>query len=203
MIKLHNELIQGSQEWLDFRKGKLTASHATAIGATGAGIKTYCMDITREMCGIEKPEINNADIERGNEMEPIAITHYEMTTGLKVNAAGCITNSKYVNTLASPDGLVGSDGGIEVKARNDAKHYSLIQGETKEIPKNQIQMCLLLSEREWWDFISFNPNFEKSMFVKRIYPDPKYFEKLKAGFKIGSELIKQYLETYNKYEPEI
>lgn len=199
MIHYHNDLIQGSDEWLEFRKGKLTGSNATPIGANKAGLETYCMEIALEMNGVIKEHYINADMERGNELEPLAITCYEFTKNITTYNTGCITNDDYINVLASPDRLVGTDGGVEVKAKNDTKHYSLIQGDLKEVPKNQIQMCLLLSDRKWWDFVSFNPNFSKPLFIHRLYPDLEYFEKLKTGFIEGNKIIKQCIDNYNKY----
>lgn len=199
MIRYYYEIEQGSDEWFELRKGKLTGSHATAIGANGAGLITYAKEIISELVGIDKEYYINSDIERGNELEPLAITSYEFTKGVEVVPVGFVENEKYKGVGVSPDGLVGDDGGIEIKARNDIKHLSLILGETKEIPFNQIQMNLLITERKWWDFISYNPNFEKSMFVHRVYPDEKYFEKLKKGFEHGKELIKEYLQRYENY----
>ena len=197
MVRYHN-IEQGTSEWFELRKGKLTASNATAIGANGAGLITYCKEIVLELIGVEKEHYTNSDIERGNELESIARSSYEFQTGYEVEQVGFITNDLYKNAGMSPDGLIGLDGGCEIKARNDIKHFSLILGETKEIPVNQIQMSLLISERKWWDFISFNPNFRNPLFIKRIYPDLKYFEKLKSGIIKGNELIEQMLVTYKQ-----
>jgi hypothetical protein len=196
MIHYHN-IEQGTPEWFELRKGKLTASNATAIAAASAGLTTYCKEIVLELIGIEKEHYTNSDIERGNELESIARSSYEFQTGNEVKEVGFITNDLYKNAGMSPDGLIGLDGGCEIKARNDIKHFSLILGETKEIPVNQIQMSLMISERKWWDFISFNPNFKNPLFIKRIYPDLKYFEKLKAGIDKGNKLIEQMLNDYN------
>ena len=61
-------------------------------------------------------------------------------------------------------------------------------------------MSLLISEREWWDFISINPNFSKPLFIERVYPDKKIFDKLIQGFNLGNELIKHYIKIYNDYK---
>lgn len=198
MVQIHN-FEQKSDEWFDFRKGKLTASNATSIGACGAGLKTYARNIAMELCGIEKKQITNSDIERGNEYEPLAITSYEFEFNVEIKQVGCITNDLYFNVCVSPDGLIGDDGGLEIKARNNEKHFALICGDESDIPFNQIQMSLLVSELKWWDFASYNPNFKNHLFVKRIYPDLAYFEKLKKGFLEGNILINNFLETYNKF----
>lgn len=200
MIKYHN-IEQCSDEWFELRKRKLTGSNATAIGANGAGLKTYCKEIVIDLVRItEKDSFINADIERGNELESIGVSAYELENNVTVKSVGFITNDEFENVGVSPDGLVGTDGGVEIKARNDQKHLSLILGETKEIPINQIQMCLLVTGRKWWDFISVNTNFDKPIFVKRIYPDLKYFDKLKAGFETGNKLIKEYEQAYRNFK---
>ena len=75
----------------------------------------------------------------------------------------------------------------------------MILGDKKEIPFNQIQMTLLITGREWWDFVSYNCNFSKPLFIQKIYPDKIYFEKLKKGFLNGNILIQNYLKYYNNY----
>jgi hypothetical protein len=203
MVRIHN-VEQQSEEWFALKKGVLSASDATAIGANGAGLITLCKNKSLELIGIIKDPYTNEDFDRGNRLEPIGRAAYEFQTGLEIKEVGFITNDLFPNAGASPDGLIDKDpegeGGCEIKARNDIKHFSLIQGETKEIPYNQIQMNLMISERKWWDFISINPNFLKNpLFVKRIYPDLAYFKKLEAGIKKGNELIEKMLKEYQKY----
>lgn len=199
MVKYHN-IEQRSDEWYELRKGKLTGSNATAIGANGAGLVTYCKEIVLELIGIEKEYYTNSDIERGLLLEDLALQAYSLKTGFEVENIGFITNDKYKNTGVSPDSIIGLNGGCEVKARNDVKHFSLILGETKEIPFNQVQMNLMISERKWWDFISFNPNFGiKSLFIHRILPDLNYFKKLEKGIQTGNELIETMLDQYNNF----
>jgi len=199
MIHYH-EMQQGSTEWDEIRKGKLTASNATAIGANGTGLKTYCESIALDIIGSQKDHYINEVMERGNILEPTARTAYEFEKGVSIKEVGFITNDRYENVGVSPDGLITLDGGVEIKARNNNKHFSLILGNTKEIPYSQIQMTLLITERAWWDFVSFNPNLSKPLFIKRIYPDVKYMEKLETGFIEGNKLIKSYVEIYNSYK---
>jgi hypothetical protein len=178
----------------------LTASNATAIGACGAGLNTYARSIAMELCGIEKKQITNPDIERGNEYEQYAVAAYEFEMNVQVLHIGCITNDLYPSVCISPDGIIGDDGGLEIKARNDEKHFALICGDKSDVPYNQIQMSLLISGRKWWDFVSYNPNFTKHLFVERIFPDYAYFEKLKKGFVIGTEKVETYTQMYNNFK---
>jgi len=191
---------QGSPEWNKAREGNLTGSNATPIGANGKGLETYCKDIAMELVGIKIDRYSGWDMKRGDELEPFGTMAYELEKEVAIRLVGGCTNSKFKDVWVSPDGLIGEDGGIEMKARNEKKHFALITGDTSEIPFNQIQMCLMITERKYWDFLSFNPNVSKPLFIKRIYPDPAYHEKLKAGLYRGNKLIKQYTEEYNNFK---
>lgn len=200
MIHLHENIIQGSPEWFAEKVGKMSASNATPIGANGAGLITYCKEIAQNIIGVIDESYTNSDMERGNEYEPIARMAYELQLGVKIKEVGGITNDDFLNVWVSPDGLIGLDGGCEIKARNNKKHFALITGDKKDIPYNQIQMTLLISDRKWWDFVSFNPNFSKPLYIERIYPDLLYHTKLKQGFIDGNKLIAKYVEMYNNFK---
>lgn len=196
---------QKSEEWFIARAGLFSASKADCIAANGKGLQTYCRQLSRERLGILSLEsFTNSDIERGDELEAPAIFTYELVTGLSVQIVGGVTNDKYPECWVSPDGLVGDDGGVEVKARNDEKHHALIEGDTKDIPVAQIQKSLMITGRKWWDFVSYNPNFrEHPIFIKRLYPDYTFHMKLKAGLDRGSKLIPKMIDNYKNYKFEI
>lgn len=189
---------QGTDEWFEVRKGVLTASNATAIGNIGAGLKTYVKSLVLDMVITEQEErYVGPDIERGNELEPIARLKYGYENDVEVEEVGFIRIDKTYG--CSPDGLVGTDGGIEIKARNNAKHLAHLLGDKVDSATYwQIQMSLLVTGREWWDFISYNPNFKNSLHVERIYPDPKKFEKLNEGIKVGAEMVRSCIEELSK-----
>lgn len=198
-MKIHNNLEQGSEEWHYVRKGKMTASNATAIGNNGAGLKTYCKEIIRKEFSSNEERWSNKDTERGNELEPIARQIYEMETGNTVETVGFIEYEDEVG--CSPDGLVGEDGGIEIKCPDDKVFFDYILDGEDAISTDyiwQVQMNLLITERKWWDLIIYNPNFKKSMFIFRIYPNAEKFEKLKAGFEIGRNLLKEIRNKINE-----
>jgi len=177
----------------------MTASHATAIGNYGKGLQTYCREIIQNMIH-EKPNYVNADMERGNELEPIARSVYEFENDVIVKEVGFIEYSKYIGY--SPDGLINDDGLLELKARNDKIHLGLLLGDSVDSGTIwQMQMGMLVSGRKWCDFGSYNPNFKRSLFTQRFYPDPKKFEKLLHGFQVGENLLIQLMENNNvKFE---
>lgn len=182
---------QGTPEWFDCRKGKMTASHAQAIGNVGKGLDTYIHKMMSEFYSSgEKEQFGSKDTERGNELEPIARQIYELENDVVVDQVGFMEYNKFVG--ASPDGLIGENGGWECKSPNDKEylHY-LLEGieavDTKYLW--QVQMNLLISGRDWWDLSIYNPNFKKSMITFRILPDHEKFKSLEEGFAKGVELI--------------
>jgi len=194
---LNHNIEQGSPEWFEIRKGKLTASHAQAIGNCGKGLDTYIVEMMAEFYSSgEKEQFSNKHTERGEELEPIARDIYQLETGNDVVEVGFVEYNEFVG--CSPDGLIGEDGGIEIKAIDDVGYFKyLLNGESEIDTKYlwQVQMNLLITGRKWWDFVAYNPNYKKTMCIFRITPDKEKFEALKKGFKIGEAKI---LEIKNK-----
>ena len=203
-IMYHYDIEQGSIEWRDIKRDKMSASRATPIRVGGSGLVTYAREIALDILSISTPTLSNSDLDRGSEYEPEALSAYKMITGYnsKVKTVGFVENRLYAGVGCSPDAIIPSiKGGAEIKARNAVKHLSLIDGCTKEIPEDQIQMTLLLTESEWWDFISYNPDFKfHPLFIKRIYPDKNIFRKLMTGFVKGTNLIQSVLDNHNDYK---
>lgn len=182
---------QGTPEWHEIRKGKMTASNATAIGNNGKGLETYIKEIVRkQMSSKVEEELQRKDFDRGHELEPIAREMYELERGVIVDQLGFIERDEFVG--CSPDGLVGIDGGTEIKSPDDKVYFDyLLEGENA-IDSGyiwQCQMNMLITGRKWWDLIIYNPNFEKNMFIFRILPDLKKFEALEKGLAVGREQI--------------
>jgi len=188
-----NNCEQGSDEWFECRKGKLTASHAQAIGNCGKGLDTYIVEMMAEFYSSgEKEQFTSKHTERGNELEPIARQVYGLENGVSVDEVGFIEYNEFVG--CSPDGLIGEDGGLEIKSIDDVNYFKyLLNGESEIDTKHlwQVQMNLLITGREWWDLVIYNPNYKKSMCVYRILPDKEKFESLEKGFEIGIKKIKE------------
>jgi len=191
----HFDIIQQTPEWFALKELKMSASHATAIGNCGKGLETYIRKLVMDSI-VERIHYTNKDIDRGNELEPIARQVYEFENDVTVKQVGFISYNDYVG--CSPDGLINDDGGLELKARNNDIHFGLLIGDSVDSSTIwQMNMCMLISDRQWWDFGSYNPNFKQSLFVKRFYPDLVKFEKLKEGFLIGEKMLKELLNNDN------
>lgn len=195
---IHN-VIQGTPEWFAIRKGKMTASHAQAIGNIGKGLETYIFEMMSEFYSSgEKEQFTNKHTDRGIELEPLASAIYELETGNIVETVGFCEHDEFSG--CSPDGLVGEDGGVEIKSIDDKGYFRLLLDGEKGIDTGyiwQIQMNLLITGRKWWDFVAYNPNYPKTMFIFRIVPDGKKQEQLILGLAKGREMIKEIREKAN------
>jgi len=196
---IHRDIIQGSPEWFAKRKGKATASHATAIATASKGLDTYVLEIVSEFFSSgEKEGFENEHTKRGKELEAQARSIYELMKDVEVEQVGFIEHNEYIG--CSPDGLVSEVGGVEIKCYDDKCYLYLITEGEKAISSDymwQIQMNLLITGREWWDFVAYNPNFSKPIFIHRIYPNEEKFKALKIGFIVAEEKIKQLINKYN------
>jgi hypothetical protein len=126
-------------------------------------------------------------MERGNELEPRARDYYELATGNTVVETGFCLNDKY-NYGVSPDGLIGDNGGIEIKCPSPPVHVAYLRaGVLPTKYKQQVQGCLLVTEREYWDFLSYHPSMP-AMLV-RVERDDDYIELLQAEVEKACETI--------------
>ena len=185
---------QGSEEWLKIRLGKFTGSNAQAIAANGKGLETLIFEKVAELStGKSKPFYTNGDMERGHELEAMARNSYEVETGITSQQVGFVELDKF--TGCSPDGLVGKDGLIEIKCKNDAKFARYLLEQKIDPAHNwQIQMNLFVTGREWCDYIVFNENFKKTISIIRVMRNDVEIAKIKAGLAIGIAQVKSILE---------
>jgi len=198
-MKIHDKIKQGTQEWFDIRKNRMTASHAQAIGNNGKGLQTYIYDLVAEYYSSqEKENFSNEHTERGNELEEQARGVYELETGNRVEQVGFISEGNYIGV--SPDGLIGETGGLEIKCVEDKKYFKMLIGDLDPLKDYdwQIQMNLLISKREWWDLMIYCPNYKQNAILKRVYPDQVKQEKLEIGLLNGIKMIKELINKYNK-----
>lgn len=203
-MKIH-KVEQGTEEWFDVRRGKMTASNAQAISACGKGLETYIFKMMSEKfaTGEQDPRFSNSHTDRGHELEELAREAYEMKNNCEVEVVGFVEYDEF--TGFSPDGLVAEDGGVEIKCLTNEKYFKHLYYGEKMVESShvwQVQMQLLLSGRKWWDLCYYNPNYPQSMCVYRITPDPVKTEKLKKGFSAGIALIKAINMKMNHAKPK-
>lgn len=196
-MKIHN-FEQRTEDWYNIRKGKMTASNADTIIANGKGLETYIYNLMAEYySSAEKENYINADMQRGIDLEPEARLEFEFYTDLDVQEVGFIEYNEFIGV--SPDGLIGDDGLIEIKCPNDSVYFKLLLSDNiKPEYIAQMQMQLYVTDRQYCYFVSYNPNFEKSLYIKKITRDEEMIEKLKKGLDKGTELIKEIKKKFRK-----
>lgn len=192
-MKVYN-FQQNTPEWYAVRLGKLTASKAQAIGTLSKGLETLCWEKAAEILTGKLPEqIESEDIKRGHELEDEARIMYTLETGNVVGQVGFVEYSEYAG--ASPDGLVGVDGLIEIKCKNAVNHLKMLAERRPDSQYMwQMQMQMLVTGRKWCDFVSYNKDFgDKSLIIVRVEADEHLQERLKQGIEQGTKRIKEIL----------
>jgi putative phage-type endonuclease len=161
---------QGSEEWFASRIGKVTASKVYDVMAKtksgyGAARKNYMMELLcQRLTGAREEGFTNAAMQRGNDLEPMARGRYEIENDLLVSETGLIDHPEIEGFAASPDGVVGDDGLIEIKCPNTATHIDFMK--TGKInPRYQSQMTaqMLCTGRNWCDFVSFDDRLPENL----------------------------------------
>ena len=190
---IHN-LEQGTPEWFAVRLGKLTASDAQAIATAGKGLDTLVIEKVAElMTGKQKPQIQNANLDRGHLLEPMARDSYEIETGVPVVEVGFCELDEFIG--ASPDGMVGEDGLAEIKCKDDSNFVRyLLDKKIDTAHEWQMQMQMWVTGREWVDYIVFNDNFPNPIVIQRVMRNEVSIAKLQAGCSLASGQIKSILE---------
>jgi putative phage-type endonuclease len=178
---------QGTSEWFAARCGKVTASRVADIIAktkTGpsASRENYLAQIVCErMTGKPAESYSNAAMAWGTEQEEFARAAYESVKDVLVQEVGFVAHPLIKSAGASPDGLVGLFGLVEIKCPNTATHIStLLDQKVPEKYNTQMQWQMACTQRQWCDFCSFDPRMAEGLqiFIKRVEFDPIYVAQL-------------------------
>ena len=195
---------QQSEEWFSARLGKVTASRvADVIAKTKSGYSAsrdnyMAQLICERLTGQKGESFTNAARRHGTDTEPLARSAYENFANVMVEEVGFIDHPRIRMSGASPDGLVGTEGMLEIKCPNTATHIdTLLNGAvpTKYIPQMQWQMAC--AQRQWVDFVSYDPRLPQDLqlFVKRVKFDASYSAMLEEEVTL---FLKELEEKVNK-----
>ena len=201
---------QRTDEWYEARLGKATASNFSAIMAKGrngnelAGRKNYRAQLVSERLTATKSDsFTSAAMEWGVETEDTAKLRYELRSGNTVEDCGFYAHDK-LQAGASPDGLIGEDGLIEIKCPNSATHIDTLK--RQDIPQQyywQVMGQMWITGRQWCDFVSFDPRMPANaqLFIKRIERDDEAIKTLEAEVttflrEVAAEV--QFIEAYKE-----
>jgi putative phage-type endonuclease len=201
---------QRSDAWFEARIGKVTASRvADVIAKTKTGYSAtrdnYMAQLVCERLTGQKGEsFTNAAMQWGTETEPLARISYEVAQNVLVDEVGFVLHPTIEMAGASPDGLVGDDGLLEIKCPNTATHIETLLSQTVPGKYNtQMQFQMACTGRSWCDFVSFDNRLpaELQLFVKRVPRDNMYIRLMEEEIvKFLNELdikIAQLMEIKN------
>lgn len=180
---------QRSEDWFTIRLGKVTAScisKVTAKTKTGWGAEraNYKAQLIAErLTGQRQDSFTNAAMQWGVDTEEAARVAYAFLEGQTVLEEAFCIHPTISDAGASPDGLVGDDGLVEIKCPNTATHIETLKGST--IPAKyigQMQWQMACTGRQWCDFVSFDPRMpeEMQLFVQRLPRDDALIAELEA-----------------------
>lgn len=194
---------QRTDAWFAERAGKITASrmHDVMLERDREPFKSgprkgqpkpppkaltdYAYQLAAErLTGRPRKQIKAAALQWGQDVEPAAVAAYQAETGEIVQLAGFVAHPELPYVGASPDFLVGRDGGGEIKSPESSEVHleTLLTGLPPEHIE-QIQGGLWVTGRQWWDFVSFHPDFPPHLrlYVQRVPRDDNYIQRLETA----------------------
>lgn len=180
---------QGTDAWKRLRLGKVTASRVadivarTKTGYSASRANYMAQLIAERLTGTVAESYINAAMQHGTDTEPEARAAYEFYQSVSVTQIAFVPHPKIDQAGASPDGLVGDDGLVEIKAPQTATHLETLLGQSvpgKYIAQMQFQMAC--TGRKWCDFVSYDPRMPEHMrlFVKRVHRDEAIIKEMEA-----------------------
>lgn len=199
---------QRSPEWFAARLGNVTASRVKDVMASGRGgapsatrknymMELLCERLTGQQGGMDLSR--NAAVQRGVELEPFACMAYEADKGVMVGDSGLVMHPSIPGFGASPDGLIGDRGLLEIKCPNTATHIATMQAGRHD-PAYEWQMLaqMACTERDWVDFVSYDDRLPEPL----QYVCHRYERDFKRIREMESE-IKEFLEELSQLEKEM
>jgi hypothetical protein len=204
-LVIRDDIEQRSPEWLECRRGLVTASNFQCLMTTKTedrkGRTSYLRRLAAEIItGEAAPEYDNADLRRGREQEDDARRAYELVTDAEVRRVGIGINDEHGGFGASPDGLVGDDGGLELKSmRADLLIGVLSKGEVPSEHVAQVQGNMLCFNRSWWDLVIYAPKMPLARW--RVPRDAEYCARLAkeiAAFNAEKVALVEWVRRYGR-----
>ena len=196
---------QGTEEWFAARLGKVTASRAADVmtkKGSAARANLSAQLVLERLTNTKGESFSSAAMQWGVDQEPFARAAYEAHSGVWVDTVGFVQHPTIERAGASPDGLVGHDGLVEIKCPNTATMIDTLL--TGKVPSNyatQMQMQMACTGRAWCDYAVFDSRMpvKAQLFVKRVQRDQKFIDDLNKeiiAFLAEVEISYQFLINF-------
>ena len=191
---------QGTDEWFAARLGKVTASRAADVmtkKGSAARANLSAQLVLERLTNTKGESFSSAAMQWGVDQEPFARAAYEAHSGVWVDTVGFVQHPTIERAGASPDGLVGHDGLVEIKCPNTATMIDTLL--TGKVPSNyatQMQMQMACTGRAWCDYAVFDSRMpvKAQLFVKRVQRDQKFIDDMEK------EIISFFAEVEISYQ---
>ena len=184
--------LQRTDDWFAARLGKVTASRIadvmakTKTGYSASRANYHAQLVAERLSGTGADSFTNAAMQWGIDTEAQARIAYEFKHGIDVTETGFHDHPVITMSGASPDGLAGANGLVEIKCPNTATHIATLRGgsiDRKYVLQMHWQMAC--AGREWCDFVSFDPRLplEMQLFVQRVDLDAALLSEIETEVK--------------------
>lgn len=205
-ITYHPHVVQGSDEWLEMRRGLITASEMKLLltptnkVADNDKTRAHLWELlAQRVTGHIEPRYISDDMMRGIESEPIARDIYAQSVAIDydVTQSGFVTNDGFGFTIGySPDALVGEQGLWECKApRQKTQMETIVSGAMPAEHVLQVQTGLMVTGREWLDFSSYHGGMYMPTY--RVYPDLVLHETILEAARVFEAKLADARERYD------
>lgn len=200
-------IVQGSPEWMRLRLGKVTASKVADVMAMtksgpGASRATYMAQLLCErLTGTPTEFFTNAAMAWGTATEPEARAAYSFHHDADVSEVAFVDHPTIPMTGASPDGLIGDDGMLEIKCPNTATHLdTLDSGKPAGKYVTQMQWQMACTGRQWCDFASYDPRLPEHLrlFVVRIPRDSEAIAAMETAVTAFLAELAERIDSLNR-----
>lgn len=212
MVAIAEEVIvdQNTDGWFDIRRPLVTSSELNNVlmDESKAGYRNYhAQKVLEIMTGITPERFKgNKYTDWGHDTEDLAATMYSLETGNEVRKCGIFVH-KWLALGDSPDLMVvGQRGTVEIKSKNSANHLIILK--TRKLPneyKAQVQNHIQMTDSDWCDFVSFDPDFPPNaqLVIIRVYKDEAYCKKLNLEVSLFMDSVNEDIKYLNEYKGEI
>lgn len=199
---------QRTEDWYKVRAGKFTGSRFVDVLKRKDGskpLKAYTDLINQIVVERLTGEyidngVDSYALKWGREVEPYASQCYSFETGDTVERASFITHPILSFVGVSPDGLVNPNGGTEFKCPKDSTIHiqRFLTGMEEEEYMPQVQGCIWVCERDWWDWVSYDPRMPQHMrfYRQRVYRDDVYIKNLERSILLAEGEVREKLECF-------
>jgi hypothetical protein len=202
---------QNTAEWFQAKCGKVGASSVNRAlsmlksGKSSADRENYKAEMIAEiLTGLPTEHYVSPAMDWGVENESLARAEYAFRMDCEVERTGFVLHPTIDRLGASPDGLIGTDGGLEIKCPNTATHIKWMRdGIVPEEHRLQMYTGMVCCERDWWEFMSFDPRLPQQyqVFIRRLERDDEQIAAIEAGVEQFLVEVLETIEMLGKANP--